>query len=385
MKNPIKALINAITERTQKTLMRIRELGGNSVSFSSFGRDAYQSELVRACIRTLADQTAKAAPISNDDKLQRMLKLRPNAYMNGKDFLYKVRTLYELRNTVFILVMRDDGGKATGMYPIPCASYEGYQDEYGNIYVHFRMREGSEYWFAWEDLIVLRKDYAESDIGGEDNSPILNTLELINTSNESIQNAVKSTANLRGILKSTKSMLDPKDTKRIKEEFVKDYMDPTSGDGFGALDATTEFQQVNISPTITGWTTMREFRENVYRYYGVNDTILMGTATPEQMQTFYELRIEPFLVALSLEMTSKVFTQREISFGNFITFDSSTTQFMSMSDKLNLQAVVDRGAMSINEWREVLNLPAIEGGDTFVRRLDTAPVANADTQEDENE
>lgn len=243
----------------------------------------------------------------------------------------------------------------------------------------------SEYWFAWEDLIVLRKDYAESDIGGEDNTPILNTLELIQTSNESIQNAVKSTANLRGILKSTKSMLDPKDTKRIKEDFVRDYMDPTSGDGIGALDATTEFQQVNISPTITGWTTMREFRENVYRYYGVNDSILMGTATPEQMQTFYELRIEPFLVALSLEMTSKVFTQREIAFGNYITFDSSTTQFMSMSDKLNLQAVVDRGAMSINEWREVLNLPAIEGGDTFVRRLDTAPVSDTEVQEDEDE
>lgn len=89
MTNPIKTLINAITGKSRRALTRIRELGGNSVSFSSFGRDAYQSELVRACIRTLADQTAKAAPVSNDGRLQRMLKLRPNAYMNGKDFCTK--------------------------------------------------------------------------------------------------------------------------------------------------------------------------------------------------------------------------------------------------------------------------------------------------------
>ena len=38
-----------------------------------------------------------------DKKLQRMIQYRPNMYMNGKDFLYKVRTLLEIHNIVFYL------------------------------------------------------------------------------------------------------------------------------------------------------------------------------------------------------------------------------------------------------------------------------------------
>jgi hypothetical protein len=45
-----------------------------------------------------------------------------------------------------------------------------------------------------------------------------------------------------------------------------------------------------------------------------------------------------------------------------------------MSTKLGLQAMVDRGAMTPNEWREVLNLPPVEGGDKPLRRLDTIAI-----------
>jgi hypothetical protein len=36
--------------------------------------------------------------------------------------------------------------------------------------------------------------------------------------------------------------------------------------------------------------------------------------------------------------------------------------------------MVDRGALTPNEWRLVLNMGPIEGGDKAVRRLDTAEV-----------
>ena len=61
---------------------------------------------------------------------------------------------------------------------------------------------------AWDDLAVLRKDYNTSDIFGDSNSSISSSLELLNTTNEGMANAIKSTANLRGILQSKKAMLD---------------------------------------------------------------------------------------------------------------------------------------------------------------------------------
>ncbi len=44
-----------------------------------------------------------------------------------------------------------------------------------------------------------------------------------------------------------------------------------------------------------------------------------------------------------------------------------------MQTKLNLVQYVDRGIMSPNEVRAVLNMAPREGGDEFIRRLDTRP------------
>ena len=99
----------------------------------------------------------------------------------------------------------------------------------------------------------------------------------------------------------------------------------------------------------------------------------MSDYTEEQMESFYESRIEPFLVALSTELTRKVFTEREIGFGNAITYESNRMNYASTKTKLEMVALVDRGALTPNEWRAMFNLEPVEGGDVPIRRLDTAP------------
>lgn len=374
--NPIKKILEKM-KRAGKRLTRYYGFGasGTGSGFSSFGNDAYMSTIVRACIRPIADQTAKATPSCKNEKIERMLKYRPNPYMNGKDFLCKVRTWYELKNTVFIIILRE-AGEIVGFYPIPYMFYEALEDEDGQLYVKFTSEDGKAgpFIFLWDDVIVLRKDYNRSNIVGDDNAPLLNTLDLLNTANQSIAFAVKNAANLRGILKLTKSMVKPEDLEKTKNKFLEDYMSLANNGGIAVIDNTMDYQPLNMSSEMAGWTTMREFRENVYRYFGVSDDLIMSKATPDQMQAFYELKIEPFLLALSIEMTGKVFSERELAFGNRIIFTSNTIQLLSMSDKLNLREYVDRGAMTPNEWRDAIGLPPIPGGDEPIRRLDTAPV-----------
>ena len=55
-------------------------------------------------------------------------------------------------------------------------------------------------------------------------------------------------------------------------------------------------------------------------------------------------------------------------------FEASNLQCASLRSKLELLAMVDRGAMTPNEWRETLNMAPIEGGDKPIRRLDTQVV-----------
>lgn len=363
-----------------------KELGAYSAQFYPFGNDMYKSDLVRSCIRPLAEHTSKANAICTDKQIERLLNMSPNMYMNGKDFLYKTRTLLELRNTAFIYIQRDDRGAVKGFYPVPFAMYEGI--EYGGrLYIKFTFDGDAarELVLPWADLAVIRKDYNKHDIGGDDNSPIFSTLELINTTDQGIANAVKATANLRGILKSTKAMLKREDIQRMKEEFVSDYMNLNNEGGIASLDATQEFTPITMSPTVTNAATIKEFREDVYRYFGVNNSIITSDYTEEQMEAFYEARIEPFLVALSTELTRKVFTAREIGFDNSIVYESNRMNYASTKTKLEMVALVDRGALTPNEWRQMFNLPPVDGGDVPIRRLDTAPTDEEEPKDEEEE
>lgn len=361
-----------------------KELGTYNSIFSSFGKDIYKSEIVRSCIRPLAEHTSKANVKCTDKRIEKLLNVNPNMYMNGKDFLYKVRTKLEIKNTAFIYIGRDDTGKVFSFYPVPYSYFEAVEYQNGLfIKFHFAGNETRELVLPWEDLAVVRKDYNDSDISGDENSAILNTLELINTTNQGIANAVRATANLRGILKSTKAMLSPENIKEQKEQFVKDYLSLENEGGIASLDSTQEFTPIKMEPTITNYAQMKEFRENVYRYFGVNDSIVMSDYTESQMEAFYESRIEPFLVALSLELTRKIFTKREQGFDNHVVYESNRMQYASNATKLAMVALVDRGALTPNEWRQIFNLAPVEGGDVPIRRLDTAAVDEPKEKEEE--
>ena len=363
---------------------RWKEIGAYTAMFSPFGTDMYRSDIVRSCIRPLAEHTSKANAVSTNEGIARILNVSPNMYMNGKAFLYKVRTQLELRNTAFVYIHRDDKGAVRGFYPVPYLSYEGI-DYNGRLFIKFSF-EGDAVQnlvLPWEDLAVLRKDYNKKDIGGDDNSPIIQTLDLINTTNQGVANAVKATANLRGILKSTKAMLSPADIKKQKEQFVNDYMNLENEGGIASLDATQDFTPITMNPTVANPETLKEFRTDVKRYFGVNDSILMSDFTEEQMEAFYEAKIEPFLVDLGTELTRKVFTERELGFGNYIAYESNRMNYASTKTKLEMVQLVDRGALTPNEWRAMFNLAPVDGGDVPIRRLDTQPTDETPAKEDE--
>ncbi len=86
--------------------------------------------------------------------------------------------------------------------------------------------------------------------------------------------------------------------------------------------------------------------------------------------------LEPIALQLSLELTSKVFTPREQGFGNMIIYESQRLQYASAQSKVNIiKELLPYGLFTINEAREILNLPAVEGGD---KRLQTLNVVSAD-------
>jgi len=369
----------------KSSIKRWKELGTYKATFSVFGEDIYNSSLVRACVRPLAELSSKAEAKCLDPELQRILNNRPNIYMNGKDFLQKVRTRLEILNVAFIYIERDRRGKVLGFYPVPYSFFEAL--EYNNgLFIKFYFSGNVESLvLPWADLAAVRKDYLKSDISGDDNQCIIQTLELMSTASQGLANSIRSTANLRGILKSTKAMLAPEAIKQQKDDFVNDYLNLENGSGIASLDSTQEFTPITINPATANAAQMKEVREDIFRFFGVNDDIVMANIKKkEQLEGFFTIRIEPFLVALSRELTSKIYGKRADDEHNIL-YQVDQFTFVSLDKKIQLfSTVVLYGGMTIDEWRALFNMPHIEGGDVPVRRLDAAPI-DAPTEEDEED
>lgn len=370
--------------KVKSNVTKVTELGAYYSRFYSIGPDIYDSELVRSCVRPLADLTSIANARCGNKEIERLLNYRPNQYMSGSDFLYKLRTMYELRNNAFIYIERNRVNEVVSFYPVPYQSFEAVESG-DNLFIMFHFANNTTLALPWDDLVPLRKDYYLSDYAGADNSIIRDNLETVATTKQGISNAIKSTANLRGILKSTKGMLDPEDIKAQKDRFVNDYMSLENRGGIASLDSTQEFTPIKMDPIMASDTQMKELREDVYRFFGVNEKVIMGTMTPEETESFYDAKIKPFLVLLTRQLNNKLFLGKALAYAtNWIAYEANKLQFASLDKKISIfKDVVLYGGMTINEWRqEVMNMDPIDGGDELVRRLDAAIVEDSGTTDD---
>ena len=378
-----------------------KELGAYTALFSVFGDDSYNSSVVRSCIRPLADLSSKAYASCPDKAMERMLNQRPNMYMNGHDFLLKVRTRLELLNAAFIYIERNDRNQVVSLYPVPYQYFEAL-DYNGKLFIRFFFsgEQAHTITLAWDDLAVVRKDYNKSDIAGDSNQSIIGTLQMLQTVDEGLANSIKATANLRGILKSTKAMLDTDDVRAQKDRFVRDYLNLENSGGIASLDASQEFTPIKMEPSTASYEQRKEMREDIERYFGINDDVVMAKIKTEELENFCKLRIAPFLEQLSAELTSKIYAGKAGAYEkNTIVYMLERGEFMTISQKLEFfNKVVLYGGATINEFRHLMGYSDIDGGDVPIRRLDADYInldgsprvgnessnANDDLQEDTN-
>ncbi|WP_265525170.1 phage portal protein [Paenibacillus sp. JDR-2] len=370
-----------------RSALKIRFLGGYNPVFTPFGDNTYESDVVRSTIDTIARNAAKIkakhvrrvnGKVQNmGGNIERLLSVRPNPKQNAYSFWYKVFTQLLLRSNAFIIIDRAgplERYRIRGFYPVDCIRAEMLETE-NEYFIRFQMKEGHTYIVPYSDVIHLRRFFnADPDFGSGNEVPLLPTLELIQATNQGIINAIKSSAFVRGILKFTQN-LNPSDRKKQTDDFIRDYFNPENGGGIAATDVKAEFTPLNADPKMIDAKQMGLIEQKVYKYFGVNEKIVNSSYNEDEWNAFYESVIEPtFAIQTSLEVTTKVFSDNEQNHGNEIVFEANRLQYASVKTKLDLMQMVDRGAMTPNEWREVMNMAPVEGGDEPIRRLDTATV-----------
>ena len=355
--------------------------------FTSYGGGLYESELVRAAINARATHVSKLAVTTKGSArpaLQNKLKHGPNQLQTWSQFLYRLSTLLDVHNTAFIIPILDQYGEPSGVYtPLPerCTIVQ-----YGKTpYLRYEFSHGEKASIELSYCGIMTKYQYKSDFFGETNHALFPTMDLIHIQNQGIEEGVKSAATYRFMAQLSnfaKNSDVAKERRRFTEEnFSKD----AQGGGLLLFPNTYQnIQQINAKPWVIDNDQMTLIQKNVFEYFGVNEDILENKAFGDSWSAFYEGAIEPFAIQFSEVMTKMLFTFREQTEGNLVMATSNRMQYLSNADKLNVSSqLLDRGIMSINDVREIWNLPPVDGGDARIIR---GEYYNADEkiQEDNN-
>lgn len=377
----------------QKTVVKLMTETGNG--FYSWDGQLFKSDIIRSAIRPTVRAIGKLLPKHiresaeglkvNPDPYIRFLLEEPNPIMGNQMFQEKLATQLFLNNNAFALIVRDDYGLPVQMYPIPAVTAEAiYKND--ELFLRFTLRNGKIFTFPYRDIIHLRQDFHENDIFGErPDESLFDLMEVVTTIDQGIIKAIRNSNVIKWILKFTQS-LRPEDIRREVKRFTEEYLSIESETG-GAVgtDAKADIQQVEPKSYVPDDKQMEKTVQRVYSFFNTNEKIVQSRFDEDEWNAFYESVIEPVAIQLGQEFTRKLFTRRERGFGNKIVFESFNLQYASMKTKLGLVAMVDRGALTPNEWRRIMNLAPTEGGDKPIRRLDTIPVSEGGGDDGESE
>lgn len=357
-------------KQTEITKTQLQMLNSYNAQFTTLSNNTYDSKVARQCIDRIATHCAKLIPkhikdsISNNIKgdINFLLQNQPNPITTKFDFIYRIISMLYTDSNAFVFIAKDNSGFITGFYPVLATNYDLLEDKTGKIYLQFKFVNGKEYTLPYLELIHLRLFYNKHDVFGTNNKVLKTDIDTAHTASEGIKNAIKTSNNLKGILKYTNSMLKDKDLKASKEAFVRDFLNLENESGIAAVDSKAEFEAVNLKPITLDREQLKQVNNNIFDYFGISEKIVNNSFTTEDWNAFYEGVIEPRAIQMSDAFTNKIFSYKAIKDGHKIIFTANRLQYATLANKISL--LKEAGALGLltkDEAREIIDLHPLGG------------------------
>lgn len=367
-------LFSKLFKKEKKKTRWAQMLNGYMPVFSQFGENIYASDVVQQCIYCIVTEMKKLnphhirtmgndiVPVSGD--IQRVLN-KPNNLMTTSDFIEKIVWLLYFNFNAFIIPsweVNDRTGARTlkALTPVQPSNVEFLEDLSGELLIKMHFRNQYETTLRYRDIIHIRHHYSVNEfMGGNefgmpDNEALLKTLRLNEHLLKSVDNGVKSSCAVNGVVKFN-SMLDKGKTDRALKE-LEEHLN-NSESGFLPLDLTAEFIPIKKNIALVDDTTLKFIDEKILRHFGVPLCILTGDYTKVQYAAFYQKTLEPLIIAISQAFTRALFTDNELAYKNEIKFFPKELVFMSVDQTLQMVNMLSNtGGLYENEKRVAFGL-----------------------------
>lgn len=344
-------------------------LDGYTPSFTSWGGELYESEIVRAAVHAMANHASKLDVKiigSAKPELQTRLRQGPNSWQTWGQFLYRLSTILDMQNTAFVVpvlegVDVDGKDKVVGIFPVLPSNCEVKQYA-GQPFLVYTFQNGRTASVEMKKCAILTKFQYKNDLFGEDNRALNPTMDLVNIQNQGIKEAVKNSASFRFMARLS-NFAKSEDLKKERDNFSKENL---QGEGGGILlfpKTYDNVQQLKSTPFVASTEEMERIRTSVFDYFGVNEEVIQNKAYGDAWNAFYEGRIKPFSIQFSDAVSRMLFSENELARGAKIMATANRLQYMSNTEKLNVsQGMADRGIMNRDEIREIWNLDPLPDG-----------------------
>jgi hypothetical protein len=366
--------------------------------FTTWQGQLYESELVRAAIDARARHFSKLKPefIGTGAKtFVGNIKKRPNKWTTWPQFLYRVSTITDVYNNCLIVPTYDDNMNRNGLWPLIPEKIET-KELNGRLVFVYEYGKGVRKKGACfvEECARITRFQLHDEFWGESNKALTPTMQVVDLEKQGIKEAIKNSSMYRFMARVT-NFMDDEDMKNKRENFTESNLKGGEENG-GLLLFPHEFEDIRqLDPHAykVDSAQAEHIRTNIFNYFGVSLEIIQNKAIGDALMSFYEGFVEPRAIELSEALKFMIYSEREIATGSDVALIANRVQFMSMADKKAILEVAgDRGYITQNEGREILNLPPLEGGDVAFIRGEYAPTltkinelqGNGDTEPEED-
>ena len=386
MKKEKRSLFNMIFGNKKQKIYEqtLQLMSGFNATYTDISENIKDNIIAKECINAIATHCAKMMPrhyerngqlkteINGD--INHIISCKPNPYMTVYQFLYKAVSLWLSQNNEFIYIDIDNEGYLRGLYPLNplfCTLIE-YENE---IWLKFQFLNGNIYYVKYSRIIHLRDYYIDHDFYGDSNEVLMSAIETQTVADDGIKNAIKISTSLRGIIKAQNAMLKNKDIQDMRDGFINDLLKSTSG--IAGLDARMDFKEINIEPVLLNKEQLEMVNGNIYGYFMISPKIIKSEYTADEWNAFYESVLEPRAIQMGQAFTNAIFGDKAIKDGHCIEFSVNRIKYAKTDTKISLiKEAGSLGLLTVDEGREILDLPAI-GGEEGNKRLQTLNVINA--------
>lgn len=348
----------------------------------------YESALVRSAIEAKARHISKLKVEMQGEaqpNLKAKIKHTPNEWQTYPQFLARCSTILDCTNNLFIVPVQDKYLETIGFFPVLPERVKLIEDKNGKLWLRYTFRNNLNGIVEFSRCAYLNKHQFKSDFFGDSNKALDSTMDLITIQEQGIKEATKNNATYRFMAKVS-NFTSPDDLAEERQRFTRENLKGENGGLLLFPNTYNDIKQITDSVYKPDTDQLKLIQTNVFDYFGVNEDIIQGKATSDNLDAFFNSAVEPFAIALSEALSRAIYSDRERSYGNHVYVNTNRLQYMSQTAKVTVaKELGDRGILTINEIRELFNYAPLPDGNVAFIRGEYKPVEEKQNGNDGND